>query len=109
MRLAIHLPNFTLPGGTQALAPALAATARAAEDGGCATLTVMDHYFQMEQMGGPAEPMLFPSTSERYERLEETLQICRQMWSEDDGPYDGSTTSWPRPSACRSRSAGRGC
>jgi alkanesulfonate monooxygenase SsuD/methylene tetrahydromethanopterin reductase-like flavin-dependent oxidoreductase (luciferase family) len=21
--------------------------------------------------------------------LEETLQICRQMWSDDDGPYDG--------------------
>ena len=31
----------------------------------------------------------FPSTSERFERLEETLQICRQMWSDDDGAYDG--------------------
>lgn len=31
----------------------------------------------------------FPSTAERFERLEETLQICLQMWSEDDGPYDG--------------------
>ena len=31
----------------------------------------------------------FPSTAERFERLEETLQICLQMWSEDDGPYEG--------------------
>jgi F420-dependent oxidoreductase-like protein len=31
----------------------------------------------------------FPSTKERFERLEETLQICLQMWSEDDGPYVG--------------------
>lgn len=31
----------------------------------------------------------FPPTAERFERLEETLQICLQMWSEDDGPYDG--------------------
>jgi len=31
----------------------------------------------------------FPSTRERFERLEETLQICLQMWSEDDGPYKG--------------------
>jgi F420-dependent oxidoreductase-like protein len=31
----------------------------------------------------------FPPTSERFERLEEALQICHQMWSDDDGPYDG--------------------
>ena len=31
----------------------------------------------------------FPGVSERFERLEETLQICRQMWSEDNGAYDG--------------------
>jgi len=32
----------------------------------------------------------FPPTAERFERLEETLQIARQMWSEDDGAYDGT-------------------
>lgn len=157
MELAIHLPNFSLPGGAAALAPTLAATAKAADEGGCATLTVMDHYFQMENLGGPAEPMLegyttlgflaaqterielgllvtgvtyrhpgllakivttldvlsggrallgigaawyerearglgvpFPSTSERFEHLRETLEICRQMWSTDDGPYAGT-------------------
>jgi alkanesulfonate monooxygenase len=31
----------------------------------------------------------FPSTSERFERLEETIQICLQMWSDDQGPYSG--------------------
>ena len=31
----------------------------------------------------------FPPLRERYERLEETLQICFQMWSDDDGPFEG--------------------
>ena len=31
----------------------------------------------------------YPPLSTRFEMLEETLQICRQMWSDDDGPYNG--------------------
>ncbi len=31
----------------------------------------------------------YPPLSTRFEMLEETLQICRQMWSDNDGPYDG--------------------
>ena len=31
----------------------------------------------------------FPSTAERFERLEETLQICLQMWSDSVEPYEG--------------------
>ena len=31
----------------------------------------------------------YPSVSTRFEMLEETLQICQQMWSDNDGPYDG--------------------
>jgi F420-dependent oxidoreductase-like protein len=31
----------------------------------------------------------FPSTRERFERLEEALQICLQMWSDDESPYAG--------------------
>jgi F420-dependent oxidoreductase-like protein len=31
----------------------------------------------------------FPPTAERFERLEEALQIVLQMWSDDDGPYQG--------------------
>ena len=170
MELGIHFANFTLPGGPEALAPALAATARAAEDVGCSTFTLMDHWFQMEEFATAQEPMLegytslgflaahteamtlallvtgvtyrhpgllaktvtsldilsggraqlgigaswyerehkglgvpFPPISERFERLEETLQICHQMWSDDDGPYEGrhyqlaETSCSPRP------------
>lgn len=31
----------------------------------------------------------YPALSTRFEMLEETLQVCRQMWSDDDGPYTG--------------------
>jgi F420-dependent oxidoreductase-like protein len=31
----------------------------------------------------------YPPLSQRFEMFEETLQICRQMWSETNGPYDG--------------------
>jgi F420-dependent oxidoreductase-like protein len=49
----------------------------------------------------------YPSTAERFERLEETLQICRQMWSADDGPYKGDhyqlqeTINLPQPTRGR--------
>lgn len=162
MKLAVHFANFNLPGGPGALSTALAATARAADEGGVSTFTMMDHWFQMEMGGGqgPAlaseDPMLegytslgfvagltqqmelgllvtgvtyrhpgllaktvttldvlsggraflgigaawyerehlglgvpFPPITERFERLEEALQICRQMWSDDVGSYVG--------------------
>ena len=31
----------------------------------------------------------YPPLRDRFEMLEETLQICQQMWSDNDGPYDG--------------------
>jgi F420-dependent oxidoreductase-like protein len=34
----------------------------------------------------------FPSLAERFERLEEALQIARQMWSPDNGPFKGKYT-----------------
>ena len=170
MRLAVHFPDFTLPGGPPALASTLAETARAADEGGCAAFTLMDHYFQMETLATARDPMLegytalgflagctsridlgllvtgvtyrhpgllakivttldvlsggrailglgaawyerehlalgvpFPRVAERFEMLEEALQVCRQMWSDDDGPYDGrhyrlaETICSPRP------------
>jgi F420-dependent oxidoreductase-like protein len=39
----------------------------------------------------------FPSTSERYERLEETLQICLQMWRGDESPFAGKHYQLDRP------------
>jgi F420-dependent oxidoreductase-like protein len=155
MKLGVHCSNLTRPGGAAALGTTLAGVARAADDGGFTTLTMMDHYFQMETLGGPDEPMLegytslgfvagqtsrlelgllvtgvtyrhpgllakivttldvlsggramfgigaawyerehrglgvpYPSTSERFERLEETLQIVKQAWN-GGGRYDG--------------------
>ncbi len=156
MRIGIHYANFSHPDWSTQLTDRLTETARVADQGGASLFTVMDHWFQMENLGGPPEPMLegyttlgylagqtenvrlsllvtgttyrypgllakivttldvlskgramlgigaawydrehdglgvpFPSTSERFERLEETLQICRQMWSDDDGAYAG--------------------
>jgi len=31
----------------------------------------------------------FPPIAERFERLEETLKIAKQMWSDKDAPFDG--------------------
>jgi F420-dependent oxidoreductase-like protein len=33
--------------------------------------------------------LFFPPQAERFERLEEALRICQQMWSDDDGPFEG--------------------
>ncbi|GEP38135.1 LLM class F420-dependent oxidoreductase [Nocardioides psychrotolerans] len=157
MQLGVHYANFTHPDWAERLEERLTATARVADQGGAAWFTVMDHWFQMEDLGGPAEPMLegyttlgylaavtdqvrlsllvtgvtyrhpgllaktvttvdrlsggramlgigaawydrehaglgvpFPSTSGRFERLEETLQVCRQMWSDDNGAFEGT-------------------
>ena len=45
--------------------------------------------------------LLFPPLAERFERLEEALQICLQMWSDDDGRTRASTTSSAAPSTHR--------
>jgi len=47
----------------------------------------------------------FPPTAERFERLEEAIRICLQMWSDDDGSFDGKhyhlarTLNSPQPLA----------
>jgi F420-dependent oxidoreductase-like protein len=33
--------------------------------------------------------LFFPPRAERFERLEEALRICQQMWSGYDGPFEG--------------------
>ena len=54
--------------------------------GGRAALGIGAGWYEREHhaLGVP-----FPPLGQRFERLEETLQIVRQMWSDDDGPYDG--------------------
>jgi len=39
----------------------------------------------------------FPPVAERFERLEETLQICLQMWRGDQAPYHGRHYQLERP------------
>jgi alkanesulfonate monooxygenase len=54
--------------------------------GGRAWLGVGAGWFAEETRG---LGLPFPPTAERFERLEEVLQICLQMWSVDDKRYDG--------------------
>ncbi len=39
----------------------------------------------------------FPPLAERFERLEETLQICLRMWSDDETPHEGRHYQLSRP------------
>jgi F420-dependent oxidoreductase-like protein len=48
--------------------------------------------FEAEGLGIP-----FPSLAERFERLEELLQIAHQMWRGDESPYEGTHYQLVRP------------
>jgi F420-dependent oxidoreductase-like protein len=54
--------------------------------GGRAELGIGAAWYEREHRGLGVP---FPSTAERFERLTEALQICLQMWSDDDGAYHG--------------------
>jgi F420-dependent oxidoreductase-like protein len=68
--------------------------------GGRAQLGIGAAWYEREHkaLGVP-----YPPVAERFERLEETIQICEQMWSDNDGPFDGThyhlaeTICNPRP------------
>ena len=156
MKLGIHLPDLTYPGGPPALADDLARIAATAEAAGVDRVSLMDHVWQIGAVGPPERDMLeawtalgflaahtsrvklltlvtgvtyrdpgllakmattldvlskgraivglgaawneeesrglglfLPPTAERFERLEETLQILLQMWSDGEAPYEG--------------------
>ena len=157
MKVGIHVVAFNWQGGPARIGPMLVEIGRVTEQAGMASLTLMDHYFQLEpSLGRAEEPMLegyttlgfvaaatstvrlhllvtgttyrypgllakivstldvisggrallglgagwyerehhalgvpFPPTAERFERLEETLRIVLQMWSEENGPFEG--------------------
>ncbi|WP_067838737.1 LLM class F420-dependent oxidoreductase [Nocardia lijiangensis] len=158
MELGFHIPIFDIDGGTTAIAGELARVGAAAEASGATWLSFMDHYFQIEPTGLPAEANMlegyttlgflaahtstidlgllvtgvtyrhpgllakivttldvlsggravlgigaawfdrehrglgveFPSVAERFERLEEALRICGQMWDpQNNGPFEG--------------------
>ncbi|WP_433428199.1 LLM class F420-dependent oxidoreductase [Nonomuraea sp. CA-141351] len=54
--------------------------------GGRAVLGIGAGWYEPEARG---LGLRFPPLAERFERLEETLQIARQMWSGQDKPYHG--------------------
>ncbi len=54
--------------------------------GGRAELGIGAAWYDREHRGLDVP---FPPVAERFERLEEALRICRQMWSEDNGPFAG--------------------
>jgi F420-dependent oxidoreductase-like protein len=54
--------------------------------GGRAELGIGAAWYEREHLGLGVP---FPPVAERFERLEEALEICLQMWSDDDGPYEG--------------------
>jgi len=68
--------------------------------GGRACLGIGAAWFDREHHGLGVP---FPSLRERFERLEEALQITLQMWSDNNGPYEGKhyqlaeTISSPQP------------
>src|SRR5690606_5779836 len=158
MELGFHVPIFEIDGGTAAIAGELARVGAAAEAAGASWLSFMDHFFQIEPTGLPAEANMlegytslgfmaantttinlgllvtgvtyrhpgrlaktvstldvlsggravlgigaawyerehhglgvpYPPVAERFERLEETLRICKQMWdAENNGAFEG--------------------
>ncbi len=54
--------------------------------GGRAYLGIGAAWFEREHVGLGVP---FPPLKERFQRLEEALQIAKQMWSDNDGPYNG--------------------
>ncbi len=54
--------------------------------GGRGLLGIGAAWYEREHLGlgVPLPPM-----AERFERLEEALPVCKQMWSKEQGPYDG--------------------
>jgi F420-dependent oxidoreductase-like protein len=164
MRIGLQVPSFTWPGGPEEIRPIFGRIAREADQAGLHSLWVMDHFFQIRDVGAPEEPMLecyaalsyaaalteritlggmvtgvvyrhpgillktvttldvlsggrawlgigaswnqeesrglgvpFPPVAERFERLEETLQIALRMWGGGESPYEGRHYRLERP------------
>src|ERR1700730_10799388 len=57
MQLDIHVPRFTWPGGPEAIGPTFTSLAQTAEVIGVRTLSVMDHWFQMDMLWPAEEPL----------------------------------------------------
>ncbi len=58
MRLGLHLPDYTWPGGPPALAGDLARVVEVADAVGIDRISVMDHFFQIRGVGPPDHEMM---------------------------------------------------
>jgi F420-dependent oxidoreductase-like protein len=58
MKLALHLVDYTWPGGPAAIRSNLAEIGRAADEAGFSALAVADHVWQNPWIGGPEKEML---------------------------------------------------
>jgi F420-dependent oxidoreductase-like protein len=164
MRLGLQVPNFTWSNGQANLGDTFGLVAERAERAGLYSLWVMDHFFQIPNVGPAENEMLegwsalafaagrtnriklgtmvtgvtyrypgllvktattldvlshgrayfgigaawneqehqglgvpFPPLKERFEILEETLQLALQMWSGNDQSYEGKHLHLARP------------
>ncbi|MET0145445.1 MAG: TIGR03560 family F420-dependent LLM class oxidoreductase [Ilumatobacteraceae bacterium] len=66
LRFGLQIGRFTWPGAPAETASRLGAIARAAEDAGFASLSVMDHFVQIPQVGREWEDMLESTTTLGY-------------------------------------------
>jgi hypothetical protein len=66
MQIGIHIVNFTLPEGPAALRATLGALAEAAEAAGLSHISMLDHVFQLELVGGGELVMLEGCTSRGF-------------------------------------------
>ncbi|BBY67078.1 LLM class F420-dependent oxidoreductase [Mycolicibacterium helvum] len=58
IRLALQIPNFSYGTGVPELFPTVIAQAQEAEAAGFDSVFVMDHFYQLPNLGAPDEPML---------------------------------------------------
>ena len=66
MKLGLHIPDYTWPGGSASLGHDLARVGRAAEEAGFDRVSVMDHFFQIGHLGPPEHEMLEAYTTLGY-------------------------------------------
>lgn len=164
MKIGVQINQFKYPGGTAKIGYSVKTIAQAAEAADFDSLWVMDHFFQIPNLGQAEEPMLEayttlgylagvtekvklgamvtgviyrepavlikaittldvlsagrayfgigagwfdyeanslglndPLNASRFTRLEETLQIAKQMWAGNDKPYNGKIYQLERP------------
>lgn len=164
MKIGLQISKFTWPGEPDTIRDTLRDIAQTAEKGGFYSLWVMDHFFQIQYIGPPEDPMLegyttlgflagvtekvklgtlvagviyrypallvktvttldvisggrayfgvgaawneeesnalgvrFPPLKIRFEQLEDTLLLARQMWKDNDKPFKGKQLDIPRP------------